>query len=55
MKNGKGSSPRPYSVNREKYAANWDRCFGPHKSDKAPAHQPNALPETEPLPEPDNT
>lgn len=24
---GKGSSPRPYSVNREKFAENWDRIF----------------------------
>ena len=26
--NGKGSSPRPYSVDRETFDANFDRIFG---------------------------
>ena len=25
---GKGSSPRPYSVDSETFASNWDRAFG---------------------------
>lgn len=29
---GKGSSPRPYSVNQETFANNWDRIFGSKKS-----------------------
>lgn len=28
---GKGSSPRPYSVNQEEYASSWDRIFSPKK------------------------
>lgn len=25
---GKGSKPRPYSVDRKTYESNWDRIFG---------------------------
>lgn len=28
MSNGKGSKPRPLSVKREDYEANWARIFG---------------------------
>ena len=28
---GKGSSPRPYSVDQETFASNWDRIFGKKK------------------------
>lgn len=27
MTNGKGDSPRPFSVNQETFATNWDRIF----------------------------
>lgn len=26
--NGKGDNPRPFSVDRETFASNWDRAFG---------------------------
>lgn len=26
---GKGSSPRPFSISQEEYAANWNRIFKP--------------------------
>lgn len=29
---GKGSSPRPYSVDQETFASNWDRIFGKKKN-----------------------
>ena len=28
---GKGSSPRPYSVDQETFASNWDLIFGKKK------------------------
>ena len=28
---GKGSKPRPYSVNRKKFSQNWDAIFKPKK------------------------
>lgn len=28
---GKGSTPRPYSVDQETFASNWDRIFGKKK------------------------
>lgn len=30
---GKGSSPRPISVNKPTFDANWDRIFGKPKKD----------------------
>jgi hypothetical protein len=32
--NGKGSSPRPYSVTQEEYDSRWDAIFGRDKDDK---------------------
>ncbi len=29
---GKGSSPRPYSVDRKTFETNWDKIFGKKKS-----------------------
>jgi hypothetical protein len=29
---GKGSSPRPYSVDQKTFTDNWDRIFGPKKN-----------------------
>ena len=45
---GKGSAPRPYSVDQKTFASNWDRIFG--KAPKAftvtvPADLPKAQPE----------
>lgn len=44
--NGKGSKPRPYSVPKDTYDANWERAFRAKKrpvakcySDSAPAKQ----------------
>jgi len=31
--NGKGSSPRPFSVTQEEYAKRWDMIFGRDQSD----------------------
>lgn len=31
---GKGSSPRPYSVDQETFASNWDRIFGKKKTEE---------------------
>lgn len=31
---GKGSSPRPFSVDQETFASNWDRIFGKKDSQK---------------------
>lgn len=33
---GKGSSPRPFSVDRKTYEDNWDRIFG--KKEKLPVN-----------------
>jgi hypothetical protein len=30
---GKGSSPRPYSVDKDTYASNWDAIFGKKKKE----------------------
>ena len=30
---GKGSAPRPFSVDQEKFASNWDAIFGKKKDD----------------------
>ena len=35
--NGKGCKPRPLSVSREQYEANWDKLFGTVK--KEDTHQ----------------
>lgn len=32
---GKGSAPRPFSVDSETYAANWDAIFGKKKTSTA--------------------
>jgi hypothetical protein len=32
---GKGSKPRPYSVDQETFINNWDRIFGNKKREKA--------------------
>ena len=32
---GKGSRPRPYSVDRKTFDANWDRIFGKKKRENA--------------------
>ena len=37
---GKGSSPRPYSVNQETFSSNWDAIFG--KKNGVMAERPNA-------------
>lgn len=34
---GKGSAPRPYSVDRETFAANWERVFGKGARPTVPA------------------
>lgn len=48
---GKGSAPRPYTVDRETFASNWDRIFG--KKPKAfTVTVPDDLPEA---PEPETT
>lgn len=31
---GKGSRPRPYSVDRKTYESNWDKIFGKKKNKK---------------------
>lgn len=31
--NGKGSAPRPLSVDRKAFEANWDRVFGKPRSE----------------------
>lgn len=31
---GKGSRPRPYSVNQQTFTSNWDRIFGPKEKPK---------------------
>ena len=31
---GKGSSPRPFSVDRKKFEENWDRIFSKKKEEK---------------------
>lgn len=31
---GKGSSPRPFSVSNQEYAARWDAIFGKDKPEK---------------------
>lgn len=38
---GKGSAPRPYSVDQKTFGNNWDRIFG--KKDPTPT-QPNTAP-----------
>lgn len=35
MSNGKGSAPRPFSVNQETFANNWENIFGKKKEDCA--------------------
>lgn len=32
---GKGSAPRPFSVDQQTYAANWDAVFGKKKASTA--------------------
>lgn len=32
---GKGSRPRPYSVDRKTFDANWDRIFGKKKREES--------------------
>ena len=39
---GKGSSPRPYSINQEQFDNNWDTIFGKKK-------KPNYEPDDGPL------
>ena len=38
MSNGKGSKPRPSSIQQETFAANWDAIFGP-KDKSVPSSQ----------------
>lgn len=38
--NGKGDSPRPFSVSQEEYAANWEQAFGKSKTSPASAAKP---------------
>lgn len=38
---GKGSDPRPLSVPKEVFEANWDRIFGGSKSEPAKAPKRN--------------
>ena len=33
---GKGSAPRPFSVDQEKFASNWDAIFGKKKKPEEP-------------------
>jgi hypothetical protein len=41
VSNGKGSDPRPFSVSRRTYEANWYRIFGP-EARPAPESEPDA-------------
>ena len=36
---GKGSTPRPYSISRKKFAENWDKIFGKKKDKNKPIKQ----------------
>ena len=38
---GKGSSPRPYSVDKDTYASNWDAIFGKKKKEDNTGVQKN--------------
>lgn len=31
---GKGSQPRPFSVDKETFNANWDKAFGKNRKEK---------------------
>lgn len=45
---GKGHAPRPFSVGKDEYAANWDRIFGKKPQPQAPAPAPAPEPADEP-------
>jgi hypothetical protein len=44
---GKGSSPRPFSVNREEYDKRWDAIFGRDKKNKSLVDEKEKLPENQ--------
>jgi len=46
---GKGSTPRPFSVNADEFAANWARAFG--KDDKRAKEGPSIEGQVEGQPE----
>ncbi len=44
--NGKGSSPRPFSVSYDKYADNWDAAFKKKKKPAKPTTKNGPTPTT---------
>ncbi|MDN4481854.1 hypothetical protein [Demequina muriae] len=40
---GKGSAPRPYNVDQQTFAANWERVFGKGSKPAVPADLPVAM------------
>ena len=38
---GKGSAPRPFSVDQEKFASNWDAIFGKKKKEEFEVNSPD--------------
>jgi hypothetical protein len=54
MSNGKGDTPRPFSVPQETYASNWDKVFGKKNEECAYSGLPSPASYEQTLTEPNN-